>query len=122
MPDPEPSPLLARDHDGVRLLTLNRPDKLNALNNALTQALLDALWQSDADAGVRAAGEMQAVIAGSRPAGYPVLLHIGLHYGPVLVEKDDVFGDTVNVAAYLAVAGAFRPPPSKQCPASPSVS
>jgi enoyl-CoA hydratase/carnithine racemase len=42
------------DRDRVRILTMNRPDKLNALDNALTTALLDALLQADADAGVHA--------------------------------------------------------------------
>lgn len=28
-------------------------------------------------------------------------MHLGLHYGPVLLEDGDVFGDTVNSAAYL---------------------
>src|SRR5690606_12494351 len=35
-------------------LTLNRPDKLNALNFALTQALINALKAADADPQVRA--------------------------------------------------------------------
>jgi enoyl-CoA hydratase len=42
--DPEP---------GVRRLTLNRPEKRNALNNPLRGALLSALRAADADAGVR---------------------------------------------------------------------
>jgi adenylate cyclase len=54
-----------------------------------------------ADLAVLAAGEMQATIASARPEDYPVGIHIGLHYGSVLVEDGDVFGDTVNVAAYL---------------------
>ena len=41
--------LLAEDHGGVRILTMNRPDKRNALNTALTQALLDALIAADRD-------------------------------------------------------------------------
>jgi class 3 adenylate cyclase len=53
------------------------------------------------DLAVLAAGEMQATIAATRPADYPVGIHVGLHYGSVLVENGDVFGDTVNVAAYL---------------------
>jgi adenylate cyclase len=58
-----------------------------------------------ADLAVLAASEMQMVVA-ARPGG-PLAIHIGLHHGPVLVEEDDVFGDTVNVAAYLtAVASA----------------
>ena len=60
-----------------------------------------------ADLAVLAASEMQALVTSSKPGNYPVRIHIGLHYGPVLVEDGDVFGDTVNAAAYLtAVAMA----------------
>jgi len=48
------TPILSQTYDGVLLLTLNRPDKLNALNFALTQALVDALKAADADESVRA--------------------------------------------------------------------
>jgi enoyl-CoA hydratase/carnithine racemase len=41
--------LSTRDQASVRLLTLNRPEKRNALNSELTQALLDALRAADAD-------------------------------------------------------------------------
>lgn len=54
-----------------------------------------------ADQAVLAAGEMQAVVTSTRPGNYPVAVHIGLAHGPVLLEETDVFGDTVNVAAYL---------------------
>jgi adenylate cyclase len=53
------------------------------------------------DLAVLAASEMQSLVSSKRPGDYPVMIHIGLHYGPVLIEKDDVFGDAVNVAAYL---------------------
>jgi class 3 adenylate cyclase len=56
----------------------------------------------NADLAVLAASDMQAQVAATRPGNYPVSIHVGLHYGPVLVEEGDVFGDTVNVAAYLA--------------------
>ena len=59
------------------------------------------------DDAVLAASEMQSQVAAKRPGEYQVQIHIGLHYGPVLVEDNDVFGDTVNAAAYLtAVAVA----------------
>jgi adenylate cyclase len=54
-----------------------------------------------ADLAVLAASEMQAVVTNEHPGNYPVAIHIGLAYGPVLLEDSDVFGDTVNVAAYL---------------------
>lgn len=63
----------------------------------------------DAANAVNAASEMQALITrSSLPDSLPMRLHIGLHAGPVLVESGDVFGDTVNAAAFLtnvAVAG-----------------
>ncbi len=54
-----------------------------------------------ADDAAAAACEMQETIDAKRPGGQRVQIHIGLHHGPVLLEGDDVFGDTVNTAAYL---------------------
>ncbi|MBS0428880.1 MAG: enoyl-CoA hydratase/isomerase family protein [Proteobacteria bacterium] len=54
--------------DGVRILTLQRPEKHNALNTALTQALLDALLDADRDAACRAlvlAGAGRSFCAGA---------------------------------------------------------
>lgn len=60
-----------------------------------------------ADLAVLAASEMQSLSTSAGLCDYPVMIHIGLHYGPTLVEDSDVFGDTVNAAAYLtAVAMA----------------
>jgi class 3 adenylate cyclase len=58
----------------------------------------------DADRAVLAASDMQAKVSATKPGNYPVSIHIGLHCGPVLCEENDVFGDTVNVAAYLRAA------------------
>ena len=59
-----------------------------------------------ADDAVLAASEMQSVVDARRPGKHHVQIHIGLHYGPVLVEANDVFGDTVNAAAYLTAVAA----------------
>ncbi|HYC46011.1 MAG TPA: adenylate/guanylate cyclase domain-containing protein [Burkholderiales bacterium] len=54
-----------------------------------------------ADLAALAAGEMQSAVAAARFANHPMAIHVGVHYGRVLVEDGDVFGETVNVAAYL---------------------
>jgi enoyl-CoA hydratase/carnithine racemase len=46
--------LLQTDRDRVRILTMNRPDKRNALNLALTRSLVEALLAADADPSVGA--------------------------------------------------------------------
>jgi 2-(1,2-epoxy-1,2-dihydrophenyl)acetyl-CoA isomerase len=46
--------LLIENHAGYRQLTLNRPDRLNALNAAMHGALMTALAEAEADPGCRA--------------------------------------------------------------------
>ena len=46
--------LLIDDHGAVRVLTMSRPDKRNALNLSLSEALLAALLEADKAEGVRA--------------------------------------------------------------------
>jgi enoyl-CoA hydratase/carnithine racemase len=46
--------LLIEDRGAVRTLRMNRPEKRNALNNALTEALLEGLRAADADDAVNA--------------------------------------------------------------------
>ena len=46
--------LLTENRGAVRILTMNRPEKRNALNSELTQGLLDALRAAEADESVGA--------------------------------------------------------------------
>ena len=55
--------LLIEDKGPVRILTLNRPEKRNALDTALTSALLESLRRTDADETVRC-----VVLTGAGPA------------------------------------------------------
>lgn len=56
---------------------------------------------AEPEAAVRAACVMQTIARNTHFAGHLLQFHIGLHCGPVILERDDVFGDTVNAAAYL---------------------
>src|SRR5712691_4592615 len=55
--------LLIENRGRVRIVTMNRPDKRNALNQALTQQLLDALRAADTDESVHS-----IVLTGAGPA------------------------------------------------------
>ncbi len=48
-----PDCVLVENKGAVRIVRMNRPDKLNALNTELTQTLLDTLVAADAEDGVR---------------------------------------------------------------------
>jgi class 3 adenylate cyclase len=51
-----------------------------------------------------AALEMQDAVAGAEIAGAPgssLAIHVGLHYGPVVIEERDIFGDAVNLASRM---------------------
>jgi enoyl-CoA hydratase len=49
--------------EGIRRITLNRPEKRNALSNSLRRQLLDALYEGDSDPAVRV-----MIIRGAGPA------------------------------------------------------
>lgn len=54
----------------------------------------------DAAAAINAACAMQLAVERQRPGGdQPVYVRIGLHYGEVIFDGGDAYGDTVNIAA-----------------------
>ncbi len=53
--------------------------------------------------GAYAAIDMQVRISAERtPRGDPLAIRVGLHYGPVVGDDSDVFGDAVNLASRLS--------------------
>lgn len=63
----------------------------------------------DAAAAVNAARAMQLEVEHQRPGGdYPIYVRIGLHYGEVLLDRNDAFGDTVNLAARITAITRAR--------------
>lgn len=81
-------------------------DLLPAQEGRLVKTIGDAVMCvfPDAEQAYDAACAMQDVVSTRLFAGEAVSLHAGLHRGPVILEQQDVFGDTVNAAAYLAAA------------------
>jgi 2-(1,2-epoxy-1,2-dihydrophenyl)acetyl-CoA isomerase len=47
-------PVLVERHEGWRVLTLNRPDRLNSFNEAMHERLMAAMLEAEADEGCRA--------------------------------------------------------------------
>lgn len=77
-----PETFRTEDRGPVRILWLDRPDKLNALDTPLTRALHDALLAADADPAVRAlvlAGTGRAFCAGADLAEFKDLTPANQH-------------------------------------------
>jgi len=116
--------LITEDRGAVRVLTLNRPEKRNALNTALTQALLDALRAADQDDAVGCVlltGAGQGFCAGAdlaefkdlTPEQQPLVearaeLSMQLHFAFACMAKPVVTainGAAMGGGAGLAIAG-----------------
>jgi adenylate cyclase len=56
-----------------------------------------------AESAMNAACEMQnAIKTDNQSSEYPLYIRIGFNYGDVICEEDDIFGDSVNVAARVS--------------------
>jgi adenylate cyclase len=77
-----------------------------AFNGRVVKTIGDGLMCTfpDADGCASAAGEMHRQIAQRPPLknGKQLTIRVGFHYGPVIEDGNDVFGDSVNVAARMA--------------------
>lgn len=94
--------MLVEDHGAVRVLTMNRPDKMNALNTALTQALLDALERADQEPAIRAivlAGAGRSFCAGADLAEFKDLTPDRQH---LVVQRADLTCRTQSILQKLS--------------------
>ena len=83
-----------------------------AYNGRVVKTIGDGLMCAfpDADGCAGAAGEMHRQVAQRPPMknGKQLTIRVGFHYGPVIQDGEDIFGDSVNIAARmsgLALAG-----------------
>jgi class 3 adenylate cyclase len=79
--------------------------KATAFQGTLVKTIGDEIMCTfpTAEAALRAACAMQVTVENDGLGeDYPMHIRIGLHYGDVILESNDVFGDTVNVAARVA--------------------
>lgn len=60
------------------------------------------IFQTAADAILTACAMQTAIEEQSTTGDHPVYVRIGVHYGDVILDGRDVFGDAVNVAARIA--------------------
>jgi 2-(1,2-epoxy-1,2-dihydrophenyl)acetyl-CoA isomerase len=119
-----PEVVLVQTVNGVRTLTLNRPDRLNAANDELLYALTAALHEADADPGVRVVvitGSGRGFCAGQDLGGVSgrdmsFTEHLQATYNPLIrairaLDKPVVTavnGVAAGAGASLALAGDIR--------------
>lgn len=81
-------------------------DKIPVYHGTLVKTIGDEIMVTfpSAEAALLAACEMKAAVENDRPPSdiNPLQVRIGFNYGEVLKESDDVFGNTVNIAARVA--------------------
>ena len=96
----------ARAREVISLALDAMAELLPSRGGRLVKTLGDAVMCAFAEPedAVHAACDMQTLARNTAFSSEALQLHIGLHCGPVIVEQDDVFGDTVNAAAYLTAA------------------
>jgi hypothetical protein len=77
-----------------------------AYNGRVVKTIGDGLMCAfpEADGAASAAGEMHRQVAQRPPlkGGKQLTIRVGFHYGPVIQDGEDVFGDSVNIAARMA--------------------
>jgi adenylate cyclase len=79
--------------------------KISVYQGTLIKTIGDEIMVTfpSAEAAFHAACAMQVAVENDRPPdGIPLHIRIGFNYGEVIKEPDDVFGNTVNVAARVA--------------------
>jgi len=87
--------------DGIATLTINRPDKLNALNTAVRQSFIAALTRLDEDQDVRV-----SIVTGSGPKAFVAGADIVEFEGRTAVDQFTVSrGETI-----FSATAAFRKP------------
>ena len=98
--------LLLEINDGIALITLNRPDKLNALNFALIDRLMAALDAVETDDGVRA-----VILTGAGERAFSAGADIHEFSGSVRQGRETAVRDFVRRGqAMTARLEAFRKP------------
>lgn len=67
------------------------------------------VYFTDADLSLMAADAIQKTMENHRsPETVGISIRIGMHYGQVILEDDDIYGDTVNVAARIVAMTKAR--------------
>jgi len=97
-----PSYLQRHDNNGVRTLTLSRPEKLNALGRILIEALTAALHEAEADTGVQA-----VVLSGCDKA---FSAGVDLKETAALKEETDIVAHAARVAELFLVIPRMTKP------------
>ncbi len=95
----------ARALEVINALFATLTVKVKAHGGKIVKTLGDGMvcQFADADGAFHAACEIQeAAAAAEAPQGLPLAVKVAFNFGPVVIDADDVFGDTVNVCARLA--------------------
>ena len=90
--------------EAIELLASTLPEHGGRMVKTIGDCLLCVF--PEPDGATLAARRMQRMLGDSQPGGEAIRIHTGIDFGSVIEDGGDVFGDTVNVAAYLAAVAS----------------
>lgn len=87
----------------TREMALRRGKLIKTIGDEIMCIFPDAVTAYDA------ACAMQQAVEDQRPGGdHPIFIRIGMHFGDVILEGGDAYGDTVNIAARVTAITRAR--------------
>ncbi len=101
LPEDDDSPITLRlEQEWVNTVSAMVPGFGGRVASAFGDSMMCVF--PSAEQGAQAASAIQAAVSPPPLAGLGLEVKMGLHFGNTFVEGDDIYGEPVNIAAYLA--------------------
>jgi len=85
----------------IQLMTASTEKHGGALIKTIGDEVMCRFPSADQAAGAALDMQEQVAKASISEGGFNLAIHVGFHFGPVVIEENDIFGDAVNLASRM---------------------
>jgi len=85
----------------IQLMTASTEKYGGALIKTIGDEVMCRFPSADQAAGAALDMQEQVAKASISEGGFNLAIHVGFHFGPVVIEENDIFGDAVNLASRM---------------------